>query len=271
MTGVDVLKSLCLLSLALAFGCVLYMLLIFATESGSSASCRDRLLAECQAGCAGSAGSVMRLSDDDGSACDPSAPGAQGRWQAMTVCQGACTSAFQTRQWIPAGGDASTCPQTLQTVSCASSAPCQCVLSDLQARLPGVVPCGGVCDNALPGQQCKLTCSGSQTLVGSAQVTCLGDGTWGIDPDWPTTCQASLTRCPNVYGNLALQTLPYMSTACIGAQPGDTCAYACHVGFAPLNGNSVLTCMPDGTWNVDPNSHACVAQSCATGCTFIPS
>lgn len=245
------LTCLLLLSIAIAIG-------VASPDASRSRECVDRWAFAKPS----SPRPVVRLASlTEGDACT-SVPGCQ--WVPLTACEGACTSATQVNECV--SGDSSVvCPQLKETVSCASSAPCVCSGDDLQKALPHSIGCAGNCDDALPGQQCQVKCPTGYQASGNPKVTCLGDGTWGIDTDWPFTCEPDQVRCPNVYGNLAMQTLLDRST-CVGARPNDECQIACHVGFGLRNNTNTLVCQSNGTWNLEPQS-MCARQPCAD-CEF---
>jgi hypothetical protein len=212
----------------------------------------------------------VRLAVADSPAPAPSAdcdPGSgNGQWVFVTECSGACTQATRVRQWFP--NDGTQCPGTQQTVSCASSAPCMCSIEDWQSQIPDAQPCAGTCDNARPGDQCQLSCNAGLVPAGNNTITCLGDGTWGIDSDYPFACAPQLQTCPRILANAATQILVGDGSKCVGAQPGDVCQFACHVGFAPFEaGVNSVTCFEgqSGVPQWTQSGSLCVPENCYSG------
>jgi hypothetical protein len=219
---------------------------------------------------------VRLAASDTGSPSDCDPGSGNGEWVFVTECSGACTKATRVRQWFPADG--TQCPQTQQTVSCASSAPCMCSIEAWQSVIPDAQPCAGTCDNARPGDQCQLSCNAGLVPAGNNTITCLGNGEWGIDSDYPFACAPQLQTCPRVLANAATQILVGDGSKCTGAGPGDSCQFACHVGFAPYSpGVNSIDCAigKDGTPQWSYQGSLCVPENCygndSSECQFIAS
>lgn len=208
---------------------------------------------------------IVRTALRSSGSCDPTV--AAGRWINLSPCTGVCTGAQIVQQFLPADGTVCD-PPVIQTVSCASQAPCVCAAADWQASFPLAQACGGVCDNATPGQQCLIGCSTGLTS-GNNSLVCLANGTWGLPTDF--SCSPSEVSCPPI----PQATAAYFAVqgTCVGAQAGQTCTLACRTGYQPGPAGSELSCTYQGSWSIDPQQ-ACIPQTCGDDfalCSFVSS
>jgi len=220
---------------------------------------------------------------EGGSSCQTS------DWVDSRACNNACSNANkvqQRRQLSPPG----TCEGVamVQTISCPDG-PCTCYKQNLLELIgpnggsSNVTFCGGVCENAQQGQECRVGCQatnsqgGSLTVVGTPRFTCLktteGRAAWVGDPAGPSAgpfaCAIAPPKCDTpAFLNASSVVLP--GSKCTDAGVGDVCAIACHVGTTPSGGMNRAMCQVDGSWSYE--RLGCVPQICNGGggidCTF---
>lgn len=201
-------------------------------------------------------------------------------WLDSQPCNNACSNAYkvQSRQVLSGPG---TCDGValVQTVSCPDG-PCTCYKEDLLELLSksphhvlgqNVSFCQGVCDGAQTGDACTVGCreASGLSVSGNAKFVCVknrtGEPVWAGDEARPFECVQRTTECPAILPSRFIQPLP--GSKCVGAKTGDTCAFACHVGLAPVGQTNVATCLPNGSWSEVPR---CQQQTCGDGiaCTI---
>lgn len=179
------------------------------------------------------------------------------QWYTTQACSGTCGHATEVQERF-ANPPNPACTDLKQVVTCSTANVCGCFWADLKPTLPAdAQPCGGQCDNALPGDMCSITCS-SGTQSGQTVFPCLPNGEWGYNNAWPPSCGTNLVICPPVVSNMYQSVVVSADNVCVGAQPGDNCQVTCNVGAAP--GITSATCLSTGQWS---QPVACNAQTCS--------
>ncbi|XP_060599172.1 P-selectin-like [Ruditapes philippinarum] len=96
----------------------------------------------------------------------------------------------------------------------------------------------------------NFSCYSGYKLTGESMLTCLPNGTWNLNP--PTCIVNNCTSLTLVNGEVNPKTI---------VSANSTATFSCYSGYS-LTGESMLTCLPNGTWNVNPPT--CIVRNCTS-------
>nr|XP_042905800.1 sushi, von Willebrand factor type A, EGF and pentraxin domain-containing protein 1-like [Parasteatoda tepidariorum] len=114
---------------------------------------------------------------------------------------------------------------------------CTCPLPVLPPDLKSI----GNCDLKKQGDNCKLTCSGNQRLIGTDTLTCLGRRKW-----------STLPKCAPICAIPKLPKYLFFKQSCSLKIAGETCELRCAEN-SKIIGKNVITCLSENNWGELPD------------------